>query len=167
MQKFKIKRYSESYYYLSSHGGISTLNRNVMEQKSRNNLLAAYYILNSAQKEQVCCASVHCSYYAVFQYMKYIVAHLKIGAISYDDQDEICYGEDSHEIILSKIRDSLANINPKKQRDLLESVRCLKRQRVSADYSQEPFSLVDCLEIKQNAESLISKLKSYFNNKVA
>lgn len=138
-----------------------------MEQKSRNNLLAAYYILNSAQKEQVCCASVHCSYYAVFQYMKYVLAHLKHGAISYDDQEDICSGDNSHEVILDKIRDSLGSINPKKQRDLLEGVRCLKRQRVSADYTLEPFSLVDCLEIKQNAEGLISKLKSYFNNKVA
>lgn len=138
-----------------------------MEQKSRNNLLAAYYILNSPQKEQVCSVSVHCSYYAVFQYMKYILAHLKRGAISYDVQDDICSGDNSHEVILDKIRDSLTGVNPKKQRDLLEGIRCLKKQRVSADYTIEPFTLEDCLEIKQNAEGLISKLKSYFNNKVA
>lgn len=136
-----------------------------MVTKSQNNILAAKRILD-ANDPSISFASIHCSYYAVFQYMKYLLANLTHGAIPYDKQDEICREKDSHKIILEEIRNQLPGRNLKKERNLIEAIRALKTFRKKADYTQTVFSVDDCLCIKQDAEAAISKLKSFFNNKI-
>ena len=136
-----------------------------MLRRSFNNLDAAKRILD-AQCEAYCFASVHCSYYAVFQFMKYLLANLKDDPISYETQAQICSGNSSHEVILGKIRDLLPGKNPKKERNLVEAIHVLKKQRGEADYSNVKFTIEQCLDIKQNAEGLISKLQSLFNDKI-
>lgn len=136
-----------------------------MVTKSRNNILAAKRILD-ANNPSISFASIHCSYYAVFQYMKYLLANLTHGAIPYDKQDEICREKDSHKTILDEIRKQLPGGNSRQERNLIEAIRALKTFRKKADYTQEVFSVVDCLGIKQDAEAAISNLKSFFNNKI-
>ena len=136
-----------------------------MINKAKNNLVAAQRIID-ANDASICFASIHCSYYAVFQFMKYLLANLKRGDISYDKQKEICGGADSHDTILSKIRGELPGKNFRKERQLVEDIRLLKNVRVSADYTLEPFSVLDCIEIKQEAEAIIKKLQSLFNDKI-
>lgn len=98
--------------------------------------------------------------------MKYLLANLTHGAIPYDKQDEICREKDSHKIILDEIRKQLPGGNSRQERNLIEAIRALKTFRKKADYTQEVFSVDDCLGIKQDAEAAISKLKSFFNNKI-
>lgn len=136
-----------------------------MLNRANNNLEAAKRIL-SAQDESYCFASVHCSYYAVLQFMKYLLANLKVDPISYDKQATICSNKGSHEVIIDKIRDHLSDMDFRKMRELIEAIRILKKQRSAADYSNAKFTVEQCLEIKQNAEGLKSKLQSLFNDKI-
>lgn len=136
-----------------------------MLSRAYNNLNAAKRILD-AQCEAYCFASVHCSYYAVFQFMKYLLANLKDDPISYEKQSQICSGNSSHDVIIGKIRGLLPGKNYKKERDLVEAIRVLKKQRGEADYSNAKFTVEQCLDIKQNAENLMSKLQSLFNDKI-
>ena len=146
------------------HGEISQ-NWTQMQNKAYKNIEAAKRIIEG-QDETYCFASVHCSYYAVFQLMKFLLANLNNNPISYEKQVEICSGNSSHEVIISKIRDNLPGKNYKKERELVEAIRVLKKQRGEADYSDAKFSIEECLDIKQNAEGLMSKLQSLFNDKI-
>ncbi len=136
-----------------------------MQYKADRNLAAAQRIIDG-KDETYCFASVHCSYYAVFQFMKYLLANLKVDPISYEKQAEICSGNSSHDVIIGKIRDHLPGKNYRKERELIEDIRILKKQRGEADYSNANFTLEQCLDIKQKAEALKSKLQSLFNDKI-
>lgn len=136
-----------------------------MLYRANNNLKAAQRIIDG-KDESYCFASVHCSYYAVFQFMKYLLANLKVDPISYEKQAEICSGNSSHEVIIGKIRDHLPGKNYKKERDLVEAIRVLKKQRGEADYSNAKFTIEQCLDIIGDAKALMSKLQTLFNDKI-
>lgn len=136
-----------------------------MLYRANNNLKAAQRIIDG-KDESYCFASVHCSYYAVFQFMKYLLANLKVDPISYEKQAEICSGNSSHEVIIGKIRDHLPGKNYKKERDLVEAIRILKKQRGEADYSNAKFTIEQCLDIIGDAKALMSKLQTLFNDKI-
>ena len=136
-----------------------------MLYRANNNLKAAQRIIDG-KDESYCFASVHCSYYAVFQFMKYLLANLKVDPISYEKQAEICSGNSSHEVIIGKIRDHLPGKNYKKERDLVEAIRVLKKQRGEADYSNAKFTIEQCLDIIGDAKALMSKLQPLFNDKI-
>lgn len=127
-----------------------------MKNKANSSLKAAQILINNGQYN----SSIHCSYYAVFQYMKYILANLKVRSISYEKQDEKHI--DSHEFIIIEIKNRIKKPNDGK--DFAEQARILKSCRKTADYHLESFSQDDSLEQKQSAENLISKLKTYFGN---
>lgn len=127
-----------------------------MQNKSLQSLLAAQKLLND---HIYTTQSVHCSYYAVFQYMKYFVAHDSHNPLSYEQQDMLpCGGKSSHEVILEEVKNRL-NLKPCEIKHVAESIRDLKQARVRADYSIETFSEDEALSRKAQAESLISKLK--------
>lgn len=46
----------------------------MMKTKAQSNLVSAQNLISCKQYTD----SVHCSYYAVFQYMKYMLAHTQI-----------------------------------------------------------------------------------------
>ncbi len=98
--------------------------------------------------------------------MKYLLANLKVDPISYEKQAEICSGNSSHEVIIGKIRDHLPGKNYKKERDLVEAIRVLKKQRGEADYSNAKFTIEQCLDIIGDAKALMSKLQTLFNDKI-
>lgn len=127
-----------------------------MKKKACSSLESAQILINNKQSN----ASIHCSYYAVFQYMKYMLAHTQKNAISYENQDKP--GDDSHEYIIEEIKKRIKD--PKNGKNFVEGVRSLKKHRKLADYTTMSFSLDESTEQKQNAEGLITKLKTYFGN---
>ena len=132
----------------------------LMKSKALDNLEVAQSLIN---KKEACSytASIHCSYYAVFQYMTYILAHTD-NPISYDEQTQQAKNQSSHEYIIIKIKERFDN--KKEARDFAQDVRDLKRDRVDADYSEREFNLDESLECRNQANRLISKLKRYFGN---
>lgn len=133
-----------------------------MKVKALGNLKAAQQLINQ-KKEDLCTASIHCSYYAVFQYMKYMLAHTERRPISYLQQaSEEAGNSGSHEYMIGKIKERI--LNPNNARDFAQDIRKLKRERVDADYNTRIFNINESLECKEQAEGLITKLKTYFGN---
>lgn len=128
-----------------------------MQNKSSQSLLAAQKLLN--EHADYATQSVHCSYYAVFQYMKYFLAHDSHNPLSYEQQDKLpCENKSSHEVILEEVKHRL-NMKPGDLKKVTESIRDLKQARVRADYYTDIFSEDEALSRKAQAECLISKLK--------
>lgn len=122
--------------------------------------------LDSAQKlidNKLYTNSVHCSYYAVFQYMKYMLANTDRNPITLEDQDTTAKGESSHEYILNKIKERLKT-SPLNERNFLQKIRLLKKDRVDADYTTRIFTDVESIDSKDLANGLITNLKTYFGN---
>ena len=135
-----------------------------MQYKSDRNLAAAQRIIDG-NDETYCFASVHCSYYAVLQFMKYLLANVKVNPIPYVDQD--AYSDsDSHERILKEVRNRMGQ-NPKVERSFLQTFNQLRKQIKLADYTTQRYTVLECIEIRDKADGLIKNLTSYFNNKIA
>ena len=133
-----------------------------MKSKALGSLRAAQLLINS-KEEQCCTASIHCSYYAVFQYMKYMLAHMDENPISYKTQSKKTKGKGSHEYIIGQIQQRIPK--PYEAKDFAECFRVLKNDRVTADYKTRLFDIEESLECKQRADRLITKLKKYFGDK--
>ncbi len=129
-----------------------------MKSKALSNLDIAQELINKKQYT----TSVHCSYYAVFQYMKYMLEHTDRHPITLDEQKEN-NGESSHEHILKKIKERLLT-NSKNERNFTEGIRLLKKDRVDADYTPRNFTDEESLECKNRANGLITNLKTYFGD---
>lgn len=134
-----------------------------MNNKASNYLDAAQRIID-ANDASICFASIHCSYYSVFQYMKYILANLKDRPYSYEQQDAT-QKSGSHETILLEIRNRL-NLKTSDLRFFCDTLSLLKKQRKIADYTDTTFTIEECLDAKNNAISLRAVLKSQFGNKI-
>lgn len=137
---------------------MQNLYKNVMLNKSSQSLKAAQKLLydHAVYATQ----SVHCSYYAVFQFMKYFLAHNSRDPLSYEQQNRLSSKNKlSHEVILEEVKNRL-NLRPSELKKVTESIRDLKQARMRADYSTETFSEDEALNRKAQAESLISKLKN-------
>lgn len=129
-----------------------------MNHKSIMSLEAAS-ILISAQQISGYNSSIHCSYYAVLQYMKYILNETDNHPIEYNQQKSQG-GESSHEYIIKAIKDRIEN---KYQARLLEcEIYDLKNLRIKADYTQTNFTIDNAQKCKIQAESIINKLNQQF-----
>ena len=129
-----------------------------MKRKAFNSLEAAKRLV---EMRETCGynSSVHCSYYAVLQYMKYKLANCEENPLPYDKQNDKKNGS-SHEFILNEIKQRINN--PYKAKGFMEKVRNLKKYRVEADYTQRDFTEEESLECKEQAEQAIKKLNQYF-----
>lgn len=107
-------------------------------------------------------SSVHCSYYAVFQYMKYMLANTPDRPITFATQDAHS-GESSHEYILTEIKNRI-NAKPQMIRTFTQTARLLKSNRVDADYHHKDFSDEESITCRDLANALITNLKTYFGN---
>lgn len=134
-----------------------------MNKKASNYLDAAQRIID-ANDASICFASIHCSYYSVFQYMKFILANLNTRPYSYEQQDATPKSG-SHETILLQIRNRL-NLKTSDLRDFCDTLSLLKKQRKIADYTDTTFTIEECLDAKNKAISLRAVLKSQFGNKI-
>lgn len=135
-----------------------------MRAKAFNNLYVAQKIID--KKDEDCCfVSIHCSYYAVLQFMKYLLAHVKKDPISYQEQELHSANGSSHENILLEITKRMGQ-NRQVERKFLQSFNYLRNKRKLADYTTTKFTVEQCAEIKGKADGLFSNLKSYFNDKI-
>lgn len=132
-----------------------------MKTKAIGNLEAAETLINK-QEEKYYTASIHHAYYAVFQYMKYILAHTDMQPLSYEEQTEKSGGKGSHKYLINQIKQRINN--SKKARKFVQAVRELKEARVDADYRIRQFTQEESLACKQQAEELITKLIMYFGD---
>ena len=129
-----------------------------MKAKAIENMLSAQILIDQKQFTP----SVHCSYYAVFQYMKHMLANTTNNPITLAIQDAH-KGDSSHEYILTEIKNRI-NARPQIVRTFTENVRFLKNERVEADYHQKKFNDIESLTCKDRAEGLITNLKTFFGN---
>lgn len=106
--------------------------------------------------------SVHCSYYAVFQYMKYLLAEKATPAVSYDEQNAHD-GEGSHKFILEAIKTRIASKSLNEARRIRDRINNLKHSRVEADYRDKIFTIEEALQCKEEADGIIKNLKHYFS----
>ena len=129
-----------------------------MKTKANKNIQSAQILIDKKQYT----SSVHCSYYAVFQYMKYMLANTDKNPITLANQDAH-KGDSSHEYILIEIKNRIS-ASPQLVRTFTETVRLLKNERVEADYHQKEFDDIEGLTCKNRAEGLIANLKNFFGN---
>lgn len=130
-----------------------------MKYKARKSLSAAQKLIETREAFGYN-SSIHCSYYAVLQYMKYMLANTDRSPLTYEEQKVTNKG--SHEFILEEIA---SRINSQtNRRAFTQQVRALKKLRVDADYTERNFTENESLEAKEQADSAISKLKQYFGN---
>lgn len=105
-------------------------------------------------------ASIHCSYYAVLQHMKYRLAACKSSPLPYERQKNGQQGGSSHEFILGEVKHRISK--PQDARRFTEIVRSLKRCRTEADYTARDFTEAESIECREQAENAINKLDIYF-----
>ena len=129
-----------------------------MKTKAINNIQSAQILINQKQYT----SSVHCSYYAVLQYMKYMLANTNKNPNTLATQDSQ-KGDSSHEYILTEIRNRI-NAKPQIVRTFTNTVRHLKNERIEADYHQKEFNDIESITCKDRAEGLITNLKTFFGN---
>lgn len=128
-----------------------------MKSKAEENLESAQILINAKQYT----TSIHCSYYAVLEYMKYMLAKTERTPIEYEKQNNN-KGGDTHTFVLDEIKNRIKN--PKNARTFAQEVRFLKAERVQADYELRSFTDEESLDCMQNAKGLITNLKTYFGN---
>lgn len=128
-----------------------------MKTKATQNLYSAQLLINNGQYT----TSVHCSYYAVFQYMKYMLSETDRNPIPLSVQNTN-NNISSHEYIIQEI--GLRINDNKKNRKFEQKVRNLKNERVQADYYATSFSDLESLDCIDKAKGLITDLKTFFGN---
>lgn len=128
-----------------------------MERKYQENMKAGVTL--SSSDRNLYTSSIHCYYYAVLQYMKFRLAHVKDG-ISYNDQSEIAKGDGTHEFVINALSDKMETTSHN-IRSFKEDVRDLKNKRVQADYNERFFTQEESLECRAQAERLISNINRF------
>lgn len=106
-------------------------------------------------------ASIHCSYYAVFQYMKYLLAMKAENPITYEVQDAH-KGEDSHTYILDEIKNRITSST--EERNVTQTIRLLRKSRKLADYTDKIFTQDEALDCKSQADNVVRKLYRLFSS---
>ena len=100
-----------------------------MNKKSEENILAADVLIKSAHFS----ASIHCSYYALYQYMMYMLNQRY--ECSYDQQRNLAGDASSHIKVSQEFERKLTSDSPQLCIDVMQTFAALKQQRVRADYS--------------------------------
>lgn len=124
-------------------------------RKSRENIDAAQKLIDTGFYT----SSVHCSYYSVFQIIKYILNHS--FNIDYKAQNsQIAYN--SHESLFIELYNKESS--PTFRRDMRARFDFIKEQRKKADYENcDPFTDEESITVKEKSEVLRNKLKSKYN----
>lgn len=137
-----------------------------MKTKAIHNIKAAEALIDKAE-EGYYTASIHHVYYAVFQYMKYELAHTDMEPLS-DEEQTVKAKEHrvgSHDFIIKEIKRRISRLaDPDTAQDFTQYMRELKGDRIDADYRSRQFTLEESLACKRLAEELITKLKTYFGD---
>lgn len=113
--------------------------------------------------EKYLTASIHCMYYSVLQKMKYVLSKTTDHPISLEQQNSESRGQSSHEYLLKAIRARIHG-NIRQERNFVQTFMVLRAKRVEAGYSPKCFTLDECLNSMNDANSLLSKLNYFFGN---
>ena len=125
-----------------------------MDKKSKENILAAKVLIRKGCYN----SSIHCSYYALFQYMKYILN--RQGLCSYAVQVQKTKAPGSHNNILKELRGHIKDAAL--SRKVRDSFRSLKNQRTEADYEINSMGLGESQMCLKEVHNRIAKLNQYF-----
>lgn len=130
----------------------------VFRKKAEENLSAAYLLIG----HDMLSSSVHCSYYAGFQFSKYVLANC--CGLSYAKQDEESKGKDSHFYVPNCIE---TNMLQKTWRialaDYNKYYSKLKRLRKRADYLQDVITHKEADDACEWADKMITLLKTKYS----
>ena len=129
-----------------------------MIDKCDLNLSVAHVLSQDRNNKDGWTTSIHCSYYAVFQYMKYLLAEKVINPISYEDQNK--QKGDSHKFILTEIKNRIGSSDT--ARKIRDRILNLQQHRVDADYKPKIFTQAEALTCKSEADAIIKNLKTLF-----
>ena len=128
-----------------------------MKDKSDKSLKAAEALIDTQQVFGFN-ASIHCSYYALLQCMKYKLTTCS-DPLPYTRQGR--RGVSSHIFLLQEVKKRIKD-DTKKQ-EFTKEFLTLKKIRVIADYKQNDFTEMESLDYKQQAEKTIEMLNQYLN----
>ena len=126
-----------------------------MDKKSEENIRAAKMLISAGYYS----SSLHCSYYALFQYIVYALDHS--GVCSYTEQKEKTKDKGSHNFILSKLCSSIRD--QRLSRETRNLCCMLKRLRVRADYKTDRIKETEAQQSLDEACNTITVLKNYFS----
>lgn len=133
-----------------------------MDKKSQENLDSADLLIKNGKYN----SSIHCSYYAVFQYMKYALnsftISLKNSNISYKKQNRMTKSRNSHIVITDEVVKRIIEVSPIDAHDFSQKIEKLKDHRNTADYQLNILTNKKSKKDLELANCLISTLKSKF-----
>lgn len=121
-----------------------------MKKKSDSNIRLAQDLINKTELN----ASVHCSYYGCFQFIKCILKN-NIG-ISYETQNKKRDG--SHDFIITSLANEIASAKTLKH--IRTDFYSLQEKRIIADYYQDDIDMDTSLLALQEAISVIFKINN-------
>ncbi|MGJ7025197.1 hypothetical protein [Petrimonas sulfuriphila] len=123
-----------------------------MRQKCDTNIKLAQELINNKYYTN----SVHCSYYACLQFIKYILD--KKNVCSFQKQNE--KKDNSHLFILNKLINEIRS--PKTLRYVRTNFNSLKDKRVRADYHEDVFEADESLTAIDEAKGIIYQVRTAF-----
>jgi len=133
-----------------------------MDKKSQENLESAEMLIKSGKYN----SSIHCSYYAVFQYMKHALCNSPQIPMSYSAQNRMTSCGHSHVKILRALKKRIVRVDGNIQDASLigNRIELLKDNRVHADYSENfAFNKADSENCLMEAISIVKSIKTKFN----
>ena len=125
-----------------------------MRKKSEENIASAVLLMNNS----FFTSSVHCSYYAGFQFTKYVLADF--FGIGYEKQEKESKGKDSHFYVQSEMEKRFKDTERLNFIDYNKYFNKLKKFRKKADYSQDLINKEEAGSACSCAEKLIDLLKT-------
>lgn len=129
-----------------------------MRKKAEENLSAAKLLIDN----NMFSSSVHCSYYAGFQFSKHILANC--CDIDYDKQENESKGRDSHYYVTTCVENDLLKRTWKiALADYNKYYSKLKRLRKKADYLQDLISPEEAINAYVCADKMITLLKNKYS----
>lgn len=132
-----------------------------MDRKSQENLDSADLLIKNGKYN----SSIHCSYYAVFQYIKYALCNSPRNPMSYSNQNLMSLSGSSHVRILRELKNRMNIIDGNMQDASLigNRIELLKDNRVNADYNENfVFDYNGSNDCLNEAKSIIELIKNKF-----
>lgn len=132
-----------------------------MDKKSQENLESAEMLIKSGKYN----SSIHCSYYAVFQYMKHALCNSPQIPMSYSAQNRMTSCGYSHVKILRALKKRIVRVDGNIQDASLigNRIELLKDNRVNADYNENfVFDYNGSNNCLNEAKSIIELIKNKF-----
>lgn len=127
----------------------------VMDKKSEENILAAEELISKGYYN----SSIHCSYYALFQHMKYILDHC--GLCTYESQDKKTNTKGSHDNILKELEPHIKDVQLRCK--VHHSFPFWKKLRSVADYQVTQVVQGDSQKCLDDVRDIIEQLSKCFN----